>query len=84
MFNCAFLFPTQTLCSDSVFAIREAGVQNMKSLAKEFGDKWALETIIPPVLELASANNYLHRMSLLSCIAVSVFPVGWHRRLLIC
>ena len=56
----------------------------MKSLAKEFGDKWALETIIPPVLELASANNYLHRMSLLSCIAVSVFPVGWHRRLLIC
>ena len=39
----------------------------LNQLAKKFGPEWVLATVLPRVLELAGSENYLYRISCLSC-----------------
>ncbi|XP_070221877.1 serine/threonine-protein phosphatase 2A 65 kDa regulatory subunit A alpha isoform [Bos mutus] len=55
---------------DHVYAIREAATNNLKKLVEQFGKEWALAAVIPRVLTLSEAPNYLHRMTTLFCINV--------------
>lgn len=55
-----------------VFAIREAATQNLKKLVEKFGPEWATNTVIPKVLTMAQDQNYLHRMTCLFCVNVSL------------
>lgn len=56
----------------AVYAIREAATSNLKKLVEKFGKEWAHATIIPKVLAMSGDPNYLHRMTTLFCINVSV------------
>lgn len=57
---------------DHVYAIREAATLNLKKLVEKFGPEWASNTIIPKVLNMSRDQNYLHRMTCLFCINVSI------------
>ncbi len=61
---------------DHVFAIREAATNNLKKLVEKFGVEWAQSTVIPKVLAMARDQNYLHRMTCLFCINVSLLSVS--------
>ncbi|KAM6179011.1 serine/threonine-protein phosphatase 2A 65 kDa regulatory subunit A beta isoform-like [Rhynchocyon petersi] len=50
---------------DRVSAIREAATTNLRKLVEKFGAEWAQNTIVPKVLTMATAPNYLHRMTAL-------------------
>lgn len=63
----AFVFP-----SPAVYAIREAATNNLMKLVQKFGTEWAQNTIVPKVLVMANDPNYLHRMTTLFCINVSI------------
>lgn len=41
-------------------------------LVEKFGHEWAQNTIVPKVLGMANDPNYLHRMTTLFCINVSL------------
>lgn len=41
-------------------------------LVQKFGTEWAQNTIVPKVLVMANDPNYLHRMTTLFCINVSI------------
>jgi len=41
-------------------------------LVEKFGAEWAENTIVPKVLGMAIDSNYLHRMTTLFCINVSM------------
>jgi hypothetical protein len=60
----------------AVYAIREAATSNLKKLVEKFGKEWAHATIIPKVLAMSGDPNYLHRMTTLFCINVSI-PPAW-------
>ncbi len=55
-----------------MFAIREAATFNLMKLVEKFGAEWAQNTIVPKVLGMANDSNYLHRMTTLFCINVSL------------
>lgn len=55
-----------------VYAIREAATNNLMKLVQKFGTEWAQNTIVPRVLVMANDPNYLHRMTTLFCINVSI------------
>ena len=55
-----------------MYAIREAATNNLMKLVQKFGTEWAQNTIVPKVLVMADDPNYLHRMTTLFCINVSV------------
>jgi serine/threonine-protein phosphatase 2A regulatory subunit A len=55
---------------DTVFSIREAAVENLKSLTEIFGVEWAQHAIIPKVVEMSQEANYLYRMT--TCFAITV------------
>lgn len=57
----------------SVYAIREAATLNLKKLVEKFGKDWAQQTVIPKVLVMSHDQNYLHRLTCLFCINVSLF-----------
>lgn len=57
---------------DHVYAIREAATLNLKKLVEKFGPDWAQNTVIPKVLAMSRDQNYLHRMTCLFCINVSI------------
>lgn len=57
---------------DHVYAIREAATLNLKKLVEKFGPDWAQNTVIPKVLAMSRDQNYLHRMTCLFCINVSL------------
>merc|ERR1712186_118403 len=61
---------------DHVFAIREAGTNNLKKLVEKFGTDWAQQTIIPKVIAMSRDQNYLHRMTCLFCINVLAEACG--------
>ncbi|KAE8657452.1 Serine/threonine-protein phosphatase 2A 65 kDa regulatory subunit A beta isoform [Hibiscus syriacus] len=46
---------------DKVYSIRDAAANNLKRLAEEFGRDWAMEHIIPQVLDMATTSHYLCR-----------------------
>ena len=56
----------------AVYAIREAATLNLMKLVEKFGVDWAQPTVIPKVLGMARDQNYLHRMTCLFCINVSL------------
>lgn len=56
----------------TVYAIREAATNNLMKLVQKFGTEWAQNTIVPKVLVMADDPNYLHRMTTLFCINVSI------------
>lgn len=58
--------------SFAVYAIREAATNNLMKLVQKFGTDWAQNTIVPKVLVMANDPNYLHRMTTLFCINVSI------------
>lgn len=52
-----------TWLSDSIFSIREAAINNLKSLTEIFGVQWATKNVIPKLLSLHVEKNYLHRLT---------------------
>ena len=63
---------------DHVYAIREAATNNLKKLVEKFGTDWAQQTIIPKVIAMSRDQNYLHRMTCLFCINVSlIFRISY-------
>lgn len=62
----------QLLLLSPVYAIREAATCNLMKLVEKFGAEWAQNTIVPKVLGMANDPNYLHRMTTLFCINVSM------------
>ncbi|KAF3588530.1 hypothetical protein F2Q69_00027531 [Brassica cretica] len=53
-----------------VYSIREAAANNLKRLAEEFGPEWAMQHLVPHVLEMVSNPHYLHRMMVLRAISL--------------
>lgn len=71
----AFHISSMTVWSSpllTVYAIREAATNNLMKLVQKFGTEWAQNTIVPKVLVMADDPNYLHRMTTLFCINVSI------------
>jgi len=54
---------------DEVHTIRAAAAVNLKKLAEAFGAQWAEEHLVPKVSQMCSSNNYLYRLTTLSCCA---------------
>jgi len=54
-----------------VYAIREAATLNLKKLVEKFDEDWAQKTVIPKITQMATDQNYLHRMTCLFCFNVS-------------
>jgi hypothetical protein len=50
---------------DKVFAVREAGIQTLKKLTREFGLEWAQEYIFPRLVSISKDKNYLYRLTTL-------------------
>lgn len=61
-----------TFTPSAVYAIREAATNGLVKLVQKFGKEWAQNTIVPKVLVMANDPNYLHRMTTLFCINVSI------------
>lgn len=70
--GCAALWTAIVFPSPAVYAIREAATNNLMKLVQKFGTEWAQNTIVPKVLVMANDPNYLHRMTTLFCINVSI------------
>jgi len=61
---------------DEVHTIRDAAANNLKLLAQAFGAEWASEHLIPQVANMCSSNNYLYRLTTLSCCALLSESLG--------
>lgn len=63
---------------DSVFAVREMAIANIKKLTTQFGSEWAKTSLLPKVFEISKHQNYLHRMTVLFAASAlcSVLPRG--------
>ncbi|KAK8459538.1 hypothetical protein SEVIR_2G159100v4 [Setaria viridis] len=59
-----------------VFSIRDAAANNLKRLAEEFGPEWAMQHIIPQVLEKINNPHYLYRMTILQAISLLAPVMG--------
>ena len=57
----------------AVYAIREAAVGITGALSEKFGTEWMKQRILPRLQELSKDSNYLHRLTCLFCINVSVY-----------
>ncbi|WP_208093798.1 hypothetical protein, partial [Escherichia coli] len=49
---------------------------NLKRLAEEFGPEWAMQHIIPQVLEMITNPHYLYRMTILRAISLLAPVMG--------
>ena len=56
----------------SVYAIREAATNNLRKLVEKFGHEWADAHVLPKITSMSRDGNYLHRMTCLACINVSL------------
>ncbi|KAJ1385294.1 HEAT, type 2 [Sesbania bispinosa] len=63
-------------CLLQVHSIREAAANNLKRLAEEFGPEWAMQHIIPQILEMISNPHYLYRMTVLYAISLLAPVMG--------
>ncbi|CAN6876004.1 unnamed protein product [Brassica oleracea] len=61
---------------DKVHSIREAAANNVKRLAEEFGPEWAMQHIVPQVLEMISNPHYLYRMTILRAVSLLALVMG--------
>lgn len=55
---------------DSVFAIREAAIVNLKELTAVLGPKWAEKYVLPKLISYQTHANYLFRMTPLFAIPI--------------
>ncbi|CAH2045474.1 unnamed protein product [Thlaspi arvense] len=69
-----------TLCmhwlKDKVHSIRDAAANNLKRLAEEFGPEWAMQHIVPQVLEMINNPHYLYRMTILRAVSLLAPVMG--------
>nr|CAA57527.1 65 kDa regulatory subunit of protein phosphatase 2A [Arabidopsis thaliana] len=63
---------------DKVYSIREAAAaaNNLKRLAEEFGPEWAMQHLVPQVLDMVNNPHYLHRMMVLRAISLMAPVMG--------
>ncbi|CAL9214827.1 unnamed protein product [Arabidopsis halleri] len=61
---------------DKVHSIREAAANNLKRLAEEFGPEWAMQHIVPQVLEMINNPHYLYRMTILRAVSLLAPVMG--------
>jgi len=61
---------------DKVYSIRDAAANNLKRLAEEFGPEWAMQHIIPQVLDMITNPHYLYRMTTLRAISLLAPVMG--------
>uniref|UniRef100_A0A6N2MY84 Phosphatase PP2A regulatory subunit A/Splicing factor 3B subunit 1-like HEAT repeat domain-containing protein n=1 Tax=Salix viminalis TaxID=40686 RepID=A0A6N2MY84_SALVM len=61
---------------DKVYSIRDAAANNLKRLAEEFGPEWAMQHIIPQVLEMSTNPHYLYRMTILHAVSLLAPVMG--------
>ncbi|KAM7268387.1 hypothetical protein ACFE04_010553 [Oxalis oulophora] len=59
-----------------VYSIRDAAANNVKRLAEEFGPEWAMQHIVPQVLEMINNPHYLYRMTILHAISLLAPVLG--------
>ncbi|KAG5608220.1 hypothetical protein H5410_019501 [Solanum commersonii] len=59
-----------------VYSIRDAAANNLKRLAEEFGPEWAIQHIIPQVLDVINNSHYLYRMTILRAISLLAPVMG--------
>ena len=52
-----------TWLNDNIYSIREASINNLKSLTEIFGIPWAQKHAIPKLLSLHVETSYLHRLT---------------------
>jgi serine/threonine-protein phosphatase 2A regulatory subunit A len=72
MFNARLKDIQARALSDSVAHIRERAILNMSELAKDFGDEWMKDAILPGVQEAAKGTgpaSYLNRITSLQAVA---------------
>ena len=55
--------------NDNIYSVRESAIENIKQLTIIFGDQWAVQNVIKPMLALHESKNYLHRLTALFGIA---------------
>lgn len=58
--------------ADPVFSIREAATVNLRKLTEVFGAEWAASALLPHVIAQANDENYLHRLTTVFAITVSI------------
>ena len=56
-----------------VYAIREAATVNLRNLVEKFGSDWSRVAILPKVLAMSQDTNYLHRLTTLFSVNVSMY-----------
>uniref|UniRef100_M4F1T3 Uncharacterized protein n=1 Tax=Brassica campestris TaxID=3711 RepID=M4F1T3_BRACM len=59
-----------------VYSIREAAANNLKRFAEEFGPEWAMQHLVPQVLDMVTNPHYLHRMMVLRAISLMAPVMG--------
>ncbi|CAN7033171.1 unnamed protein product [Brassica rapa subsp. trilocularis] len=59
-----------------VYSIREAAANNLKRFAEEFGSEWAMQHLVPQVLDMVTNPHYLHRMMVLRAISLMAPVMG--------
>ena len=72
MFNARLKDIQARALSDSVAHIRERAILNLQDLAKDFGDEWMKDAILPSVQEAAKGSgpaSYLGRITSLQTVA---------------
>ncbi|KAF2539239.1 hypothetical protein F2Q68_00019541 [Brassica cretica] len=55
---------------DKVYSIHKAAENNLKRFAEEFGPEWAMQHLVPQVLDMVTNPHYLHRMMVLREISL--------------
>ncbi|KAF9593164.1 hypothetical protein IFM89_020460 [Coptis chinensis] len=61
---------------DKVYSIRDAAANNLKRLAEEFGPEWAMQHIVPQVLDMINNPHYLYRMTILHAVSLLAPVMG--------
>ncbi|KAJ0903650.1 putative armadillo-like helical protein [Helianthus annuus] len=59
-----------------VYSIRDAAENNLKRLSEEFGPDWAMQHIVPQVLDMIKNPHYLYRMTVLHAISLLAPVMG--------
>ena len=64
--------------SDRIYGVRDAAIRCIKNLIDSLGSQWAEKQLFPKIIPFQSNPNYLHRMTLLFIIQVTLkfgFPL---------
>ncbi|XP_035830750.1 serine/threonine-protein phosphatase 2A 65 kDa regulatory subunit A beta isoform-like [Helianthus annuus] len=69
-------YRTQTNTLAKVYSIRDAAENNLKRLSEEFGPDWAMQHIVPQVLDMIKNPHYLYRMTVLRAISLLAPVMG--------